>query len=130
MQLEAPKPKGRAMISLTPLIDVVFILLVFFMLATSFLDWTALPLSVPAQSAAPVSEVVVLNVRIDAEGQIFVDDVLTERSVLGAELSSRVADEPELHVLVKPDPAVDLQMLVNVVDAVRLASPGSMRLAR
>ena len=41
--------RRRALIGLTPLIDVVFILLVFFMLASSFLDWRAIDLTAPAR---------------------------------------------------------------------------------
>ncbi|OOC09384.1 ExbD/TolR family protein, partial [Thioalkalivibrio halophilus] len=42
--LDTGRPRRRNLISLTPLIDVVFILLVFFMLASSFLDWRAVEL--------------------------------------------------------------------------------------
>ncbi len=42
--------RRRALISLTPLIDVVFILLVFFMLPSSFLDWRAIDLDPPGQA--------------------------------------------------------------------------------
>ena len=45
MQFGQQRPTGR-LISLTPLIDVVFILLVFFMLASSFLDWRSIDLTV------------------------------------------------------------------------------------
>ncbi|MEM6945656.1 MAG: biopolymer transporter ExbD, partial [Pseudomonadota bacterium] len=38
----ANRPRKRLRISITPLIDVVFILLVFFMLASSFLDWRSI----------------------------------------------------------------------------------------
>jgi biopolymer transport protein ExbD len=41
-RLAAKQPPRRAVVSLTPLIDVVFILLVFFMLASSFVKWRAI----------------------------------------------------------------------------------------
>ena len=44
MKLGDDKPPTGVMITLTPLIDVVFILLIFFMLASSFIDWRALDL--------------------------------------------------------------------------------------
>ena len=52
MTLAAAAQKKRPLISLTPLIDVVFILLVFFMLASSFLDWRSIDLSTPAAAEA------------------------------------------------------------------------------
>ena len=51
-RLGQPQGRRRPLISLTPLIDVVFILLVFFMLASSFLDWRSIDLNAPAQAAA------------------------------------------------------------------------------
>ena len=48
----ATAPSRRRLISLTPLIDVVFILLIFFMLASSFLDWRAIGLDAPADATA------------------------------------------------------------------------------
>ena len=50
------KPRRRrSPISLTPLIDVVFILLVFFMLASSFLDWRSITLAAPSAEAYGIS---------------------------------------------------------------------------
>ena len=59
--------RKRPLVSLTPLIDVVFILLVFFMLATSFLDWRAIDLDAPVQAAAGNAADNALLVEIRAE---------------------------------------------------------------
>jgi len=48
-------------VPLTPLVDVVFILLVFFMLASSFLDWRVRPVAVAGPAAGSVSEGAVLD---------------------------------------------------------------------
>src|SRR5690606_18422295 len=58
--------RRRSTISLTPLIDVVFILLVFFMLASSFLDWRAIDLRAPGPAAgASLEGVLYVEVRDD-----------------------------------------------------------------
>ncbi|MGK0476314.1 MAG: biopolymer transport protein ExbD, partial [Oleispira sp.] len=48
------KPKQRNLISLTPLIDVVFILLVFFMLTSSFVEWKFIDLGIGEANALPL----------------------------------------------------------------------------
>lgn len=74
MQIDMPARK-TSVIGLTPLIDVVFILLVFFMLATRFIDLSHQPLTVAVGStmndpAAPVLRITVLgNNRVDIDGK-------------------------------------------------------------
>ena len=67
-RLASSPRRRRPLISLTPLIDVVFILLVFFLLASSFLDWRAIDLSAPAEAAAGASVQGALLVEVREEG--------------------------------------------------------------
>ena len=64
-------PTGR-LITLTPLIDVVFILLVFFMLASSYLDWRSIDLTVSSGAGAATSaqRAILINLRSDGNGEI------------------------------------------------------------
>ena len=55
LSLAPQNNRRRNLISLTPLIDVVFILLVFFMLASSFLDWRSITLDPPKQTGGSPS---------------------------------------------------------------------------
>ncbi|MCG8360168.1 MAG: biopolymer transporter ExbD [Kiloniellales bacterium] len=118
------------MISLTPLIDVVFILLVFFMLASSFLDWRAIDLNAPAQAAAPSASVegaLLVEVRPDSLR------LAAERLTLGAltqRIAQRLAVNPDQRVLVKPSRGVALQRTVEVLDRLKAAGVTSMSLIR
>ena len=113
--------RRRPLISLTPLIDVVFILLIFFMLASSFMDWRAIDLNVPAQASAnpPMEGALLVEIRSDIlrlSGEPVLLDALVER------ISERLEQKPEQRVLVKPAPGVALQDVVAVLD--RLAESG------
>ena len=66
--LRSKRGGGRRMISLTPLIDVVFILLVFFMLASSFTDWRAITLDTPPAATRSGSSEGALLVRVGQDG--------------------------------------------------------------
>lgn len=105
----------RRVISLTPLIDVVFILLVFFMLASSFTDWRAIRLDTPPAATRAGSAEGALLVRVGAEG-IDVAGTPLDLPALGEMLRARVADRPDLRVLVQPAPGVPLQRVVTVLD--------------
>ena len=118
--------RRRQLISLTPLIDVVFILLVFFMLASSFLDWRSIVLSAPSAGAASAAMEGALLVEVRAQGLR-----LSGRPVTLEELESRVrsrlADKPDQAVFLKPSAGVPLQRAVAVLD--RLAAAGATRLS-
>lgn len=135
MTTAAPRPsfkaqnrraRRRSLISLTPLIDVVFILLLFFMLASSFLDLRSIVLDAPGEGRGTPS----------VEGALLVDVRLDGIRYAGqyvgmAELSQRVrivlADTPDRRVLVRPAPGVKLQDTVRVLDA--LSSAGVRHLS-
>ena len=87
MRIETAR-RRPTLIRLTPLIDVVFILLVFFMLASSFLDWRAFEVAVPADTRAVDPDLDPITVRIAADGGFHLDD----KAVAGDELAGRVRD--------------------------------------
>lgn len=113
--------RQRQLISLTPLIDVVFILLVFFMLASSFLDWRAIELSAPGASSGgePLEDAVLVEVRKDGirlSGEALTREALVQRM---RDLLARDADR---RVLVKTSDGVVMQETVAVLD--RLTAAG------
>jgi len=111
--------RRRAVISLTPLIDVVFILLVFFMLASSFMDWRTLELGVARPGGGDVTGAMLVELRHDGlrlSGENFTEDRLLRV------LSARFADDPAQRVLVKPGEGVSLQRAVDLVE--RIAAAG------
>lgn len=113
--------RRRALISLTPLIDVVFILLVFFMLASSFLDWRAIDLDPPAGAgpANALTGAMLVDVRADGlrlSGEILPLNLIVER------LRQLAGDHPDRPVIVRPADGVSLQRTINVLD--RLAGSG------
>lgn len=125
--------EARPLISLTPLIDVVFILLVFFMLASSFLDWRAVEMTTPSGAAAPAAKSESLVVDVLGQGRLrFAGRVVAldkARSVLRLE---GARDRP---VVVRPAAGVSLQEALRVADlatalgarAVSFAPPANAR---
>ncbi len=116
--------RRRAIISLTPLIDVVFILLVFFMLASSFLDWHSIVLDtvLPPATSSNIStdkqplllSISTLETRLDGE--------VLPMTVLLPRLQQRLAAEPDLMVHVQPIDKTPLQAVVAVLDQLQAAN--------
>jgi biopolymer transport protein ExbD len=118
--------RRRSPVSLTPLIDVVFILLVFFMLASSFLDWRAIDLNAPAQAGASASMQGALLVEVRPDGLRLSGETVS-LDTLAERVAERLAAKPDQKVLVKPATGVPLQDAVDVLD--RLAAAGVAELS-
>lgn len=117
-----PGPARRRAPSLTPLIDVVFILLVFFMLVTRLVDWGRLDLDVTVSDGAAaagesrVERIVVEENSLRWRGREFVDAAAL------AAAAARAQSAGELEgVLLDAAPAVRLQRLVRILEALRAA---------
>ena len=122
--------RRRSLISLTPLIDVVFILLVFFMLASSFQDWRAIELVTPARAEAPgvpMEGALLVEVRPDGL-RLSTEPVSLEALV--DRVGRRVIGQPDVRVLVKPAYGVELQEMVQVLDALAATGVTGLSLIR
>ncbi len=127
-------PAGRArrhrqLISLTPLIDVVFILLVFFMLASSFLDWRSIGLTAPQAGDAGATIEGALLVEVRAQGVRLAGRPVTEDE-LERQLRVRLAEKPDQTVFVKAGQGVPLQRVVSVLDRLTAAGATGLSLIR
>ncbi|MEX0970791.1 MAG: biopolymer transporter ExbD [Paracoccaceae bacterium] len=134
MQL-ARRKNPKALISMTALIDVMLILLVFFMVTSTYLDLDMVPMvqsseeteAPPNTSAAAGAP---LLVQLTASGQVRLRGQVLEIAALAAQLADMVADNPGLRVLVLPSGAADAQALVGLIDAATTAGVADLRVIR
>ena len=120
----------EAQISVTPLLDIVFIMLIFFIVTTSFGKEQGVDLDRP--SNIPVKEQKrseVIAVRIDANGRIFVEERLVNASAIRGNIVSGLAAKPEASVVVIADRAADSGLMVKVIDQARVAGAGKVSVA-
>lgn len=129
MQFGQPRPSGR-LISLTPLIDVVFILLVFFMLASSFLDWRTVDLSVSSGVGAETSTQRAILVSLRSDGSVAVGSEPVATQTLRSVMTEKLADSSEQLVVIRSDPGVPLQRAVDTLDLVRSIGATNVSLSR
>ncbi len=122
--------RKRPLISLTPLIDVVFILLIFFMLASSFLDWRAIDLDAPVQaSSAAASTEGALLIEIKPDSIRLAAEPVTLDALAGR-IGKRLTVKPDQRVLIKPSEGVPLQRTVDVLDRLKAIGVADMSLIR
>lgn len=121
MQFEGRRRSGQTP-NLTPLIDIVFLLLVFFMLTSHFVQEQALDIDLPvADSGEAVREDSELEVVINARGHLLVDEHIVETENLEGVLRQQLAGRESKLVRVRGDRGAPLGKAVAVLDAARKA---------
>lgn len=111
-------PARRSLISLTPLIDMVFILLVFFMLASSFLQWRFLTLDIPSLTSTGHSiEVGAILIRLKSDGTVDLNGESLSADGLESRVSKYLQRDADQHVLIQAQADIPLQRIVSVLDA-------------
>ncbi|TYL46674.1 ExbD/TolR family protein [Marinomonas sp. IMCC 4694] len=122
MPLNLSQPKRKNAISLTPLIDVVFILLLFFMLTSSFVPWRIVdtPLSVTTETPAASEERdnVILTLKQN-DGQVWRHNETLSLSDASA-FQALVADNAEAVFIIQAEDGVTLQSLMSLADRLTL----------
>jgi biopolymer transport protein ExbD len=122
----AGKQAGRkTIISLTPLIDVVFILLVFFMLASSFMDWHAINLDTAPAARTAVAETEPMVIAVRGDEVLLNNTPLALDALVAKALARQPADQP---VSLQPLERTRVQQLVRVLDALNAAGIAPLKL--
>jgi len=121
MQFEGVRRSGQAP-NLTPLIDIVFLLLIFFMLTAHFVKDEGLPIELPeAVSAISLEEQQPLEIEILTSGQIRIAGQAVALESLAEYLAPMLASRDEKRVVIRGDATASLGDSVKVIDAARKA---------
>ena len=109
-------------INITPMLDIVFILLIFFIVTTSFVKEKAVDMSRPSNEPPKTEKLSdVIFVRIDKSGQVYVGDRMSDIRAVRANIVSSLAGKPDASVVVAAAREADVGILVRVVDQARVA---------
>jgi biopolymer transport protein ExbD len=119
MEFLRPK-RAAAGLDLTPLIDVVFQLLVFFMLTSSFAN-PAMKLMLPTASARETIDPQQLVVSVDRDGRVFVNSDPVEVDALKGALEQKLAGMERKQVNFRGDEQMPYQRFVQVMDIAKQA---------
>ncbi len=111
-------------LNLTPMIDIVFLLIIFFMVGTKFTEIEQeLEVSIPqvASGATDVTKAQQCVIAVFRGGRVSVDEDVMEIHELEMNLNQRVSDGAELHVIIRGDADGAFQNVANVLSACRRA---------
>ena len=124
--------RAGPLISLVPMIDVMLILLVFFMVTSTYLNLDMIP-AVDQQDGATADRATAgetVMIRLGAGGDLVVSGQAVAMADLAAVLRARLAGEPDLRVLILPSGAARTQALISAMDAATSAGVQRLQVIR
>jgi len=121
----------REFLNLAPLIDIVFLLLIFFLLTSSFLVDEGIEVNVPSSETSQqnFSEPDLLTVSVNSNGEVFVDGLVRSMEDLGARVKLFTETNKQAQILLKSDATVNVQTLVSVIDQLKKSGAEQITLA-
>ncbi|MGB3810001.1 MAG: biopolymer transporter ExbD [Parvibaculum sp.] len=123
--------RRRGLFSLTPLIDVVFQLLIFFMLSTTFMHSQTLTVSTPSQSAGALpQDANVVEIWLMADGSTRVAEKPVTADSLNEAVKTALGGRTDLTVSILAEKGSRTQAFVSAVEAARLAGARNVATAR
>jgi biopolymer transport protein ExbD len=114
------RPTKRARIEIIPMIDVIFFLLVFFMVSSlAMTKINSLPVALPKTSSSPqaIKQDIILTLRRD--GSIFINKTAATLDTVGKQLAFEMNGHPQDVVVVNADEGVNYGLVVKVMDQAR-----------
>ena len=118
--------KPVTILNVTPLIDVVFILLVFFMLATNFANYKLIRIETPRETEVVRTSEGAIVIALGAGGDMRFDTREIDPEDLEREIAAVVEIDPTRSFLIRPAEGVPLQDAIAVYDAARRAGAGQV----
>lgn len=125
MQLDLYK-KTELKLELTPLLDIIFILLIFFAVTTAFLSHNqGIPLNLPTASSVAIQQPSV-TVSIDSAQHIFLDNQRVSQVDVSIRIQRIISETPSALVMLNADQSLPYAVIIDVLDRIR--SGGASRI--
>ncbi len=116
-------------INISPLIDIVFLLLIFFIVTTVFVEETGVEVSKPRAASAEDLEKQAILLAVTAEGRVWQGGREIGADGVRAVVSALLEEDSELPVIIRADAATPTEDTVRVIDGAKLAGARSVSLA-
>lgn len=116
-----PRKQNVDNIDVSPLIDMVFILLIFFMVTTTFVKDMKLDINRPSAASASKASSKVVRVYIDNTNEIYIDNQPVKLWAVQSKLRDILRGNSDKSVLVISDATIPVERLIDVVDECRLS---------
>ena len=125
MRRKHPKDEEETAVDMTPMLDIVFIMLIFFIVTTSFVKESGVNISRPdpnqQNDPPPPKQKKNVFIKIDATNRIYMDNLDVDIRAIRARVEQKRAQNPEAIAIIGVHPNANTDTLVQVVNSAREA---------
>ena len=130
----ARRNKHASELDMTPLIDIVFLLVIFFMLTTGFVASESIELNLPGSNSAQAQPVAAplppVRIRLEADGSFLLDETPVAFDALETQMLTTLGQAPDTPIGIFTTPGVSVQEMVRVMDMVYLSGGRKVKVER
>ena len=119
MKIFAKKNKNIEF-NIAPLIDIVFLLLIFFMLASEFTDFKTIDMATPINSDQDIESSEPLLVKLSSDGKIKIKEMLIDFSSLEKMVINLKKNQTDTKVIISTLEKTEINLLMKVMDIIRI----------
>ena len=120
MKIFAKKNKNIEF-NIAPLIDIVFLLLIFFMLASEFTDFKTIDMATPINSDQDIESSKPLLVKLSSDGKIKIKEVLIDFSILEKKVINLKKNQTDTKIIISTPEKTEINLLMKVMDIIRIS---------
>lgn len=129
MRRHSVSSDDEAGIDLTPMLDVVFIMLIFFIVTSTFIKTTGIEVKTPTADSTEQQPKGNILIAVNPEGEIWIDREQVDIRAVRAAVERMRVDQPDSTVVVQADQDARSGLVIRVMDQVRLAGVQDVALA-
>lgn len=122
----AGRRKRTPTINITPLIDVMFLLLIFFMVSSTFKQDLGIDITLPQAESGSTQQVTSYQITVDREGQTYFAGEKVNEEALRRKLTEIVAADPDAPLVLRADDGADFGRVLRVIDIARGLNAGNL----
>ena len=115
----SPQHKRKPSINITPLIDVMFLLLIFFMVSSTFREDLAIDITLPKAESAAIQDITAKEIVVDRAGVAYFEGRAVSEQELREALAAVLADDPGAALVLRADGQADFGRVLRVIDIAR-----------
>lgn len=120
MNLNKLRPPRSPKLMIIPMIDIIFFLLVFFMMSTLYMvEQNVLPIALPQSTASQTDQTALTPITLTAQGRILIGQEEISREILSIRIKAELNRNPETSFLLRADRQVEYGRVVELLDELK-----------
>jgi len=106
-------------INITPLVDIILVVLIIFMVTTSYIVKEQIKVDLPRAASGEAEVTSTLTFKVSKDGEYFLDGNQTSLDNIGATVKTRVAEEPTIRAIIAADKGVEYGSVIDLIDTIK-----------